>query len=164
MARQFTMERQDETNWCWLAAAVSVADFFANGAYAQCRLAGQLVTALPPGTRCCTNPAPGACNQPGYPSAALSHVGHSQGSYASLAPFVDIENEVRKGNPVVLRLVYAGSGVSHVIVVVDAFVQGTREFLKVEDPDGPFQRIIPYNGGLYRNVAIAWGRTYYTCP
>jgi hypothetical protein len=164
MALQFAMQCQGETNWCWLAAAASVADFFATGPYVQCGLAQQLVTGLPPGVGCCASPVPSDCNKSGFPSAALTQVSHSQGSYANLAPFVDIQNEIRKGNPVVLRIIYAGSGVSHIIVVIDAFDQGGQQIFEVDDPDGPLRRTVLYNAGTYRNASISWGRTYYTKP
>ena len=165
MTLAFSIQSQAANNWCWLAAASSVADFFATGPRTQCSLAQQLLT-LPPGTQCCANAVPASCDQPGYPSTALAQVGHSQGSYTPLAPFVDIENEINNGNPVVLRLVYTGSGLSHVVVVVDAFARGAHQFLIVDDPDprGPGRTQVMYSSSVYRGASFSWGRTYYTQP
>lgn len=167
MLGSFTIQGQEQTEWCWLAVAASVADYFAGAApghHSQCALAQALVSTLPPGTQCCGNPTPTACDQPGLPSVALAHVNHSLGSRNQLASFADIANELTNGNPVALRLVYTGSGVHHVVAAIDAFVQGTQQFLEIDDPDGPFRSTVLYGATTYQNLQITWGRTYFTHP
>jgi hypothetical protein len=159
------MQGQEEDNWCWLAVAASVADLHAlSGRLQQCQLAQNLVPNLPAGTTCCANPAPAECDVSGDSSLALHHVGHSQGSYMPLAPFQDIEREIRAGNPVVLQFVYNGSTVEHVVAVVDTQTNAGTHFLVIADPDGPFTDRIPHGSGTWRSASVSWSRTYYTCP
>ena len=169
MTLNFPVQSQEMGDWCWLAVAASVGDFFAGQqrSHLQCNLAQALVSPLPAGTQCCANPTPNVCDQPGYLSTALSHVNHDNGSDANLALFSKIENEILSGNPVAMVLVYSGSGVSHVVGVSDAYsTQANQQFLRVDDPDPAVGNgiIIPYGGTTYNNTSISWDRTYFTKP
>jgi hypothetical protein len=164
MTLKFSIQPQEMGNWCWLAVAASVGDFFAR--QRQCKLAQALVSQLPAGTQCCDNPTPSACDQPWYLSTALSHLNHDNGSDPNLALFSKIENEIASGNPVAMVLVYTGSGLPHVVAVSDAYSTQGNQFLQIEDPDPAVGKpnVIPYGVTTYNNASILWHRTYFTKP
>jgi hypothetical protein len=165
----FALQQQQAGDWCWLAVAASVADYFAGqtGSHRQCVLAQALIS-VPSGTQCCSNPTPVPCDQQGFPSHALGHLNHANGSQSQLAPFATIANEIATLRPVAVALRYTGSGVDHVIAVTDAVVQNGQQLLEIDDPASaalPGSRpTVRYGASTYRNASISWLRTYFTRP
>jgi hypothetical protein len=162
------IQRQEMSEWCWLAVAATVGDFFAGRprSYQQCNLAQALVP-IPPGTVCCSTPPAPPCNKPGPPSIALGHVGHGQTPpfVRYLAPFSRISSEITNGNPVVLAFRQTRTGVAHVVAVSAAFVSNGKQILRVDDPArGPPGRTIDYGSPVYNNIPISWEQTYFTQP
>src|SRR5204863_1759343 len=69
----FSMQHQQQTNWCWAAVSTSVALFFnPSSGWTQCAVAnGELNR-----NDCCGAGASGPCNVYGYLDTALTRVGH----------------------------------------------------------------------------------------
>jgi hypothetical protein len=168
MALALTIQAQEEKNWCWLAVAGSVSNFFTGVQWQQCSLAQSLIASLPPGTTCCPTPTPTDCDAQGDPSQALNHVKHSRGSKANLAPFSDIANEIGKGNPVAVGLAYSNNNSSHVVLIINAWTVNGQDMVKIADPDGANPRMVRNvkykTGGTGMSVPVSWGRTYFTKP
>jgi hypothetical protein len=120
MPLNLMIQPQEMSQWCWLAVAATIGDFFAGRprSHLQCDLAQALVP-IPPGTACCSNPTPPPCNKPGPPSIALRHVGHGQAPpfVRYLAPFPRIANEISNGNPVAIAFSQTRTGIAHVVAV-----------------------------------------------
>jgi Papain-like cysteine protease AvrRpt2 len=64
----FTMEEQEQDEWCWAANAISAAEYFGSTAWTQCLLAN---TQLNQST-CCTDGSSNECNKPWYLDKALT--------------------------------------------------------------------------------------------
>lgn len=160
----FAMHPQGEDNWCWLAVAASVADYYAGVVHRQCDLAQALVSKLPPGIVCCGRPTPTVCDAQGNPSVSLRHVGHASGSVHGLAPFNDLATEIANNRPVAISYVSKHSGVSHVVVVTDAFIRQKTEMLRFEDPDTASPTVVKYGDPPQTRLAISWVRSYFTKP
>src|SRR5262249_57800263 len=69
----FTMQHQEQTQWCWSATATSVALYYNSlSTWTQC----SLVNAELGRTDCCSAPSSNDCNQPWTLNTALTRVGH----------------------------------------------------------------------------------------
>jgi hypothetical protein len=151
----FTMQPQDQTNWCWAAVAASADAFFnAVSAQSQCAIAnGELGR-----TDCCGGGAAGPCNVYGLLASALTRVGQLWlWGYKKTATLPQIHSEIDGSYPVCFRTASAGGG-AHFIAVV-GYLPGSEtisgsEFVAVEDPwwgssDLPYdQLLMDYRTGV----------------
>ena len=97
----FTMQHQQQTQWCWSATATSVAHYY-NGAstWTQC----SLVNAELGRTDCCTAPSSANCNQPWTLNTVLTRVGHLASFTGGSTSFADVRNEIDNGRPLGVRI------------------------------------------------------------
>jgi hypothetical protein len=159
----FLMFRQEQTQWCWAATAVSVAHYYASASpWIQCILVDDEFGS----TNCCANGSTAACNRPWYVSSGLQRVGHlgllENGVASKLEP------EIAARRPVVTRIDWGGggghfpliSGYSDIVVSVSPFV--LERYLYVQDPVyGP--SFISYNAfRMAYQGAGRWTFTFYT--
>jgi Papain-like cysteine protease AvrRpt2 len=152
----FDCERQEQTNWCWSAVAVSIARYFSPATtWTQCSLARAEL-----GKQTCCTQGNGECDEPWYLERALARVGHSNGGAAAgVAGFAALASEINSGRPLGVRIGWYGNG-GH-FVVVEGY-SASDQMLNVEDPnEGPqhmsYDTLInDYPGGG------AWTHTYRT--
>ncbi len=85
----FTMQYQQQSNWCWAAVSVSVALFYSSSSkWTQCTLVND---ALGQKT-CCATGGSAACNQPWYLDRALQIVQRFRSYAAGAATFSAVQN------------------------------------------------------------------------
>lgn len=153
MALNFTMQQQQQTNWCWSACGTSTALFFdPASAWTQCTLANNQVGS----TTCCDDPGP--CNVYGYLDATLQAVGHFNHIDSSQEPEATLTAEIGAGLPLGVRVAWGG-GSAHFIMCVGADGNG---MVTIADPFFGTS-YIPYstlqNG--YRGSGT-WTHSYFT--
>jgi hypothetical protein len=124
----FTMQNQQQTNWCWCANAVSVGNFYGDS-WTQ----GALADVVLGQTTCQVNGGSSVCNVQHGAADALTHAGHLNSFTATQPTFATIQTEIDGGRPMSARIEWAGGG-GHV-VAIDGYLENT-EFITVHDPGG----------------------------
>ena len=103
----FTMQHQEQTQWCWSAVATSVAHYYnAASTWTQCTL----VNAEFGRTDCCTAPSSSNCNQPWYLDSVLTRVGHLASFTGGSTSFANVCTELDNGRPLGVRIGWFGGG------------------------------------------------------
>jgi hypothetical protein len=125
----FAMQTQQQTNWCWCAVTVSVANFYGD-ALTQCGFANTALSR----NDCCGMGGPGACNVTNEIVAPLNTAGHLGSWQASAPTFNQIRSEIDGGRPVSTHISWSGGG-GH-FVAVTGYLEGSSEFVAVQDPLG----------------------------
>jgi hypothetical protein len=127
----FTMQHQQETEWCWAANATTVALFYNPAStWTQC----SLVNAQFGRNDCCANPTSANCNQPWYPDRALTQVGHLAKAFAGPTGIGDIENQVAQNRPLSVGISWSGGGGHNPAITCYWRIIHTTVFVHVEDP------------------------------
>jgi hypothetical protein len=154
----FSMQHQQQSNWCWAATATSVALFYkpASG-WTQCSVANNELGR----TDCCAGGASGACNVYGYLDQALNVVGRLDHWVGGTATIAQIENEVTFARPLGIRVAWAGGG-AHFLCIMGHYNAGGVDYVTVDDP------IYGRSDVAYSTLQSAyqgsgtWTHTYYT--
>ncbi len=110
----FSMQTQQQTQWCWAAVSASVARYYTpSDPVTQCAL----VNAELGQTTCCAAGGTPACNQPWYLNTALAFVGHLTTWFAGVLALPGCEAEVcQSARPVGVRIGWSGGGGHFVII------------------------------------------------
>jgi hypothetical protein len=122
----FTMQHQQQTNWCWAANGASVAAYYGD-TWTQCAVAnGEL------GRNDCCSPtgASGACNVYGFLDQALSVVGHFDHMTGGTATRSVVTTEIDAGRPVGARTAWSGGG-AHFVQLIGVL---PGDLYAVDDP------------------------------
>jgi hypothetical protein len=124
----FSMQHQQQTNWCWAATSTSVALFYDPAStWTQCAVAnGELSR-----NDCCGAGASGPCNVYGFLGSSLTRVGHFDHSTGSSSTFATVQTEVNAGRPLGVRTAWSGGG-AHFLCVIGYRIY--EEMLAVDDP------------------------------
>ena len=122
----FVMERQQQSNWCWTAAATSVGNYLVPGAgFAQCGIASICL-----GTnRCCVTPAP--CNRPHRLEIALQAVGCFHSLQAVRLSFRRASREINADRPIGVHIQWTGGG-GHFVMLTGYYDKA--QAIVVDDP------------------------------
>lgn len=149
----FSMQPQQQSEWCWAATSASVSLFF-NGAstWTQCGVAAACL-----GQDCCATPD--SCNQPYYLDNALTTIGNLAGTVGGAYQFSGVQAEINAGRPVCCHIAWQGGG-GHFVAIYgyDAMTQD----LEIGDPYYG-SSTVPYSTfvSAYRGTGI-WDFTYTT--
>lgn len=152
----FAMQRQQQSNWCWAANAVSVGNFFYGpDKYTQC---GVVNTCQGKNT-CCADPA--GCNQPGFLGQALEATHSFDHWEVGSTPYETIQQRINVGEPVGNRVLWTnGGGAAHFTMITGYNDDGS----KITIQDSIFgESIVAY--GSYPSQyhgGGSWSATYYT--
>src|SRR5580658_6149924 len=99
----FSMQKQEQTNWCWAAVSASTSSFFGgpsgpSGApWAQCEIANCALGL----TNCCAAASSAPCNIDYYLDNGLTCASHLAGPATSgPSPYPNIKNEIDNHRPV----------------------------------------------------------------
>jgi hypothetical protein len=139
------MEKQEQTNWCWSAVAVSIHNFLDPKvsnlvpAWTQGLLATKLLTAGG-GSMNCTLPkdASTVCNQPGPLDTALTITGNlSKGGFLEncYLSYESLQKWVTAKLPVCARIVWKEGGAHFVALDGTAISGAGLQLVHVQDPD-----------------------------
>ena len=101
---QFAIQKQEHSNWCWAAVAVSVADFYDKTSRRQCDLVNQRR-----GLKTCCSEPDGSdtkrCDQPDHLEQALSDLNHFSEQVGVLT-FREVQNEIVLGRVMGIRIAW----------------------------------------------------------
>src|SRR5215469_8109149 len=86
----FNMQHQNQTQWCWAAVTASIAGYYRNGAWTQCRVVNDQLGQ----TGCCSDGSSSECNQPWYLDKALRRVGNLDDYTAGSMSINQIKSEI----------------------------------------------------------------------
>lgn len=126
---EFAMQSQAQTQWCWAAVSVSVADFYeGTGNWTQCRMVNEELEQ----ESCCEDGESEACNQPWFLDRALERAGAFAGMEEVPSEGIEpIPGEIGAGRAFCARIGWSGGG-GH-FVVIDGYTLDNAN-LAIEDP------------------------------
>jgi hypothetical protein len=157
----FSMQRQQQTQWCWAATSVSVALFYdRTSGWTQCGM----VEAELGQKGCCNDGGSAQCNRPHVLDAPLSRANVlAPPKRTGSVSYSDIRGEIDAGRPVAWRIAWRGGG-GHFAVIEGYQVQGGR-WVAIDDPwYGASDVEVPtLTGGKYQQTG-SWSHTYFTRP
>jgi hypothetical protein len=155
---RFTMQQQQQSNWCWAATSVSIDHFYNSASTStQCSVANAQIGR----TDCCGTGATGPCNIYGFLDDALSRVGRFASSTGSTTSFADTEAQLLLGRPLGIRVAWSGGG-AHFVAAT-----GTEDdsFVYVSDCGSGTTSLVDYATlkTAYRGSGT-WTNSYFTQP
>ena len=122
----FTMQHQQQTQWCWAAVSVSVNLYYhpASG-QTQCAVANTGMGQ----TTCCVDGSTVQCNQPWFLDQALQIVGNLNAVTGGKAALTAVKAEINQCHPLCLRIGWNGGG-GHFVAIYGY----SRKLINVGDP------------------------------
>lgn len=154
----FVVQPQVQGNWCWAAVSTSVAAFYGDASWTQCKV----VNAEFGQAACCTQGGTVTCNQPWYLDKALTRVNCFVSSAAVPLPLAQVQSEIAAGHVPCLRIGWNGGG-GHFMAIARWFLgTGGTVFVEVQDPIAGASQI-PYQTLVsnYQNAG-KWTHHYLT--
>jgi Papain-like cysteine protease AvrRpt2/Repeat of unknown function (DUF346) len=152
----FTMQHQQQTNWCWAAVATSVSLFCDPAStWTQCTVANAELSR----TDCCGDGASGPCNVYGFLDTSLTTVGHLDHWTGSSSTFAELRTEIDAGRPLCARTAWSGGG-AHFLAIIGYRI--LQEMLAVDDPwYGKSDVSFATFGSSYQGTGT-WTHSYFT--
>ena len=133
----FTMQAQQQSNWCWAAVSTSVSHFYdSTSSWTQCEVANTQLGR----TDCCGAGASGACNVYGYLDQGLQEVGHFDHLQNGTVTFQVLRNEIVASRPLGIRVAWSGGG-AHFIAAIGA---EEGDLVLVGDPGSGANSLVDY--------------------
>jgi hypothetical protein len=127
----FTIEHQQQTEWCWAAVSKSVASFFDSPpTWTQCSIANAELGQVD----CCANGSSPSCNCSWYLDRALSRVKHLRSMSTGSSGKPTIENEVDQNLPIGARIGWSGGGGHFVAIYGYDDSDATKLLIVIGDP------------------------------
>jgi hypothetical protein len=156
----FTMQHQEQTQWCWSATSVSVAAYYdPQTTWTQC----EMVNAEKGQTTCCQDGSSSACNQPNVLNAPLDRADVLDHMQNGSVGYAVIEQEIDAGRPLAWRIGWNGGG-GH-FAVIEGYRTDGEEWVAVDDPwyGASDVAVTTLTGGMYQGSG-SWTHTYFTRP
>ena len=126
----FAMQNQQQSNWCWCAATVTISNFYGDS-LTQCGFANSHLGR----NDCCGAGASGPCNVQSDMVSPLQLAGHFASWRTGTPTLADIRGQVDAGRPLSLRIQWNGGG-GHFIAAVGYLP--VSDWVAVDDPiSGP---------------------------
>jgi len=154
----FTMQHQQQTNWCWAATSVSVSHFYtATSRWTQCEMVNQELGQ----TTCCTNGSSSQCNQGHVLDAPLRRAGVLDHMVSGTVSYAIVGGEIDGGRPLPIRIGWRGGG-GH-FIAIDGYLRGGTQWVAVGDPwyGSSDVTVSSLTGGTYQGSG-SWTHTYFT--
>lgn len=154
----FTMQHQQQTQWCWAAASVSVSHHYVPwSTWTQCEMVNQEMGQ----TTCCANGSTTQCNRPNVLDAPLKRAGVLDHMQSGSVSFTVIRQEIDAKRPLAWRIGWSGGG-GHFAVVEGYRTSGTA-WVTVDDPwyGQSDVALSTLTGGGYQGSG-RWTHTYFT--
>ncbi len=164
-ALTFTMQSQQQDNWCWAAITSSICAFYPppNGTRPkeQCEIATTFL-----GVPCCLNPLPApSADWPGNKTFSLevplNQFGHlAKPKIPGFLEFPSIVQEIDGQRPVCCHIDWGGESDGHFVVIVG--YDSANQEVFVRDPSrSPVHGNLPYKGSA-TFPGGKWNETYLT--
>src|SRR3954452_6554094 len=131
MSEVFTVDTQEQLNWCWAAVAQSVHRYRTEKQIAQCEVANRLLNR----TDCCGKSAP--CDSPQLLHQALTQAGTRAQAFKGRLRFEDVCTELNEGRPVCVRIVWFDGGAHFVVIYGYRVTASGERQLFIGDPFYP---------------------------
>ena len=128
----FSMQHQQQGNWCWAAVAASVRNYFQSPPdplMQQCTVVNHQLSR----TDCCATAPPTGCNVRGSLQRALAWVGHLKARQSGTLDIGPISLQINTKCPIGVRISWRGGG-AHFVAIVGYSDLPTGQFVDVEDP------------------------------
>jgi papain like cysteine protease AvrRpt2 len=155
----FSMQTQEETQWCWAAVSTSVAIYFGSTPWIQCQVASGELSPLD----CCGVDRSTGCNIPWYLDTPLTRVGHFDRMDPASAPFLDIQTEINGKRPLCCRIAWAGGNAHFVALGGWSTAADGTEYVDIHDPYYGFaQKTYTDFVTAYRTSGDTWTHSYFT--
>ncbi|HEX6751428.1 MAG TPA: papain-like cysteine protease family protein [Longimicrobium sp.] len=155
----FTMQHQEQTQWCWSATTVSVSHFYnAASTWTQCALVNaELVR-----NDCCPAGNSAACNVPWTLSDPLTRTGNLASWQNGTITYASIQGQIDTGRVVCCRIGWSGGG-GH-FCAIRGYCSTTADWLNIGDPwYGDSSYTYPGFSSAYQGSG-SWTHTYLTQP
>ena len=134
----FTMQAQQQSNWCWAAVSTSISHFYdSTSSWTQCEVANTQLGR----TDCCGAGASGACNVYGYLDLGLQEVGHFDHLQNGTVTFQALRNEIVASRPLGIRVAQWSGGGAHFIAAIGA---EEGDLVLVGDPGSGANSLVDY--------------------
>jgi len=139
----FTMQKQEHSDWCWSAVASSVDQYFnKRSKWCQRRLASKMAKIEKLKVRTCGNcksrkPTHQACNQPWYLQRALKIVHRLKGNpKQGPLSFSKIQKILKKSRPICVMIQWGQGPIMHFVVISGCAKSDSGDkWVDIEDPD-----------------------------
>ena len=161
---EFSIEKQQMSNWCWAACTVSIHRFYEKDpAFSQRQLVAKVLQ-MP----ICTKPKPlPPCNKTFDFGKALHALGHLFGNSidSPLLP-LELNSELESGRPVGCQMDIPQIG-GHVVIVISGKQDNSGNlFLQVADPSDASILGMSFSAlrNNFRGIGGRWVRSYFTKP
>lgn len=155
---EFTMQFQQQTQWCWAATSVSVSRYYTPwSGWTQCDMVNQEKGQ----TTCCQDGSTSACNQPHVLDAPLARADVLNFMQGGTVAYDVVRDEIDAGRPVAWRIGWSGGG-GH-FAVIDGYQRFGAEWVAVDDPwyGASDVALSTLTGGTYQGTGT-WTHTYFT--
>jgi hypothetical protein len=158
----FSMETQQQGEWCWAAVSVSVAKFYGTTSWSQCDLAAKELD-----LDCCGADGPvrgnGGCNRGWHLDTPLTRVGHFDRWNSSSEAFADVQAEINSSRTLCARIAWNGGGAHYVALGGWSIDSTGTEFVDAYDPYYGFSQT-SYSDFLssYQQPGDSWTDSYFT--
>jgi hypothetical protein len=154
----FTIQPQQQTQWCWAAVAVSTSLYYdPSSSWTQCSLASAELGQ----TTCCQNGASAQCNRPWYLDRALSRTGNLANWASGSVALNTIRSQIDSNRLLGVRIGWSGGG-GH-FVLLEGYRANTN-FIAVEDPWYGASDVDYTTFTTNHKGSGSWTHTYYTQP
>jgi peptidoglycan hydrolase-like protein with peptidoglycan-binding domain len=152
----FTMQAQQQSNWCWAAVSSSVSCFYdPSSSWTQCKVANAQLSR----TDCCGAGASGPCNVYGYLDLGLTEVGHFDHFQVGTTAFAVLQNEIIGSRPFGIRVAWSGGG-AHFIAAIGA---EEGDLVLVGDPGSGTISLVDFTTlQTDYNGSGTWTHSYFT--
>lgn len=152
---------QQQTNWCWAAVAVGIAEAYGDVGWTQCGVASETK-----GEECCSAGfGEPNCNRPHEIIEPLGwhfDVVHFQDDVPEHRTFTFVQRSIDAGRPLVVRIDYQNNTAGHFIVIAGYVRKSAGNALHIWDPKTGLRSEIPFTEVLDNGVEGLWESTYET--
>lgn len=129
----FSMESQEEDEWCWAASAVSAAAYFGSTQWSQCLLVNNQFAQI----TCCADGSGDACNKPWFLDRALTAAGCHFTYQANRIALADIVSSLMQNVVIEVRIGWTDGhgnfdGSGHFVAITAA--DPTSTVVHIADP------------------------------
>jgi hypothetical protein len=157
----FTIEHQQQTEWCWAAVSKSVASFFNSAsAWTQCSVVNAELTR----SDCCASGGSPACNQPWYLDRALQRIKNFRSMSNAPSNRTSVRTEIDSDDPMGARIQWAGGGGHFVSIYGYDDSDATKLLIVIGDP---WYGVSIVDFDVFTNNYLgmgSWTHSYFTTP